>query len=100
MIDVIILSYAYNDELYFYTDRCIKSILDSESNSSDLFNIIVLESQKDVSWDHLPNTKTYDPPKPYGYHKFMNYGRKLGLPSMFVFVIMIYILLRDGLRKY
>lgn len=78
MIDVIILSYAYNDELYFQTDRCIKSILDSEPNSKELFNITVLESQDNISWDHLDNTKTYNPPKPYGYHKFMNYGRKMG----------------------
>lgn len=78
MIDVIILSYAYNDELYFQTDRCIKSLLDSETDSEDLFNIIVLESQQDVSWDHNINTRTYRPPLPYGYHKFMNYGRKIG----------------------
>lgn len=78
MIDIIILSYAYNDELYFQTDRCIKSLIDSESNSEDLFNIIVLESEKDVNWDHNTNTKTYAPPLPYGYHKFMNYGRKMG----------------------
>jgi GT2 family glycosyltransferase len=78
MIDVIILSYAYNDELYYQTHRCITSLIESEDNSEDLFNIIVLESQENVSWDDFQNTKTYAPPKPYGYHKFMNYGRKIG----------------------
>lgn len=79
MIDIIILSYSYNDELRFQTERCLISLLDSESNSDDLFNIIVLESQPEVNWDHYRNTKTYTPPKPYGYHKFMNYGRKIGI---------------------
>ena len=78
MIDVIILSYSANDILKKQTDDCLKSLFESEDHSKEIFNVIVLESQEGISWDDYPNTKTYDPPKPYGYHKFMNFGRKLG----------------------
>lgn len=78
MIDIVVLSYSANDELKSQTANCLDSLFKSEENSEKIFNVIVLESQEGVSWDHYPNTKTFDPPKPYGYHKFMNYGRKLG----------------------
>lgn len=78
MIDIVILSYSANGELKKQTEDCLNSLFESENDSKEIFNVIVLESQNSVSWDHYPNTKTYDPPKPYGYHKFMNYGRKIG----------------------
>lgn len=78
MIDIIILSYSANEVLKKQTEDCLKSLFESEDNAKEIFNVIVLESQEGISWDEYPNTKTYDPPKPYGYHKFMNYGRKLG----------------------
>jgi len=78
MIDIVILSYAANEELHEETKKCLDSLFESEEKAKDLFNVYVLESQENVSWDQYPNTKTVIPPKPYGYHKFMNYGRKLG----------------------
>jgi GT2 family glycosyltransferase len=78
MIDIVILSYSADPILKKQTENCLRSLFDSERNSEEIFNVIVLESQENVVWDHYPNTKTYDPPKPYGYHKFMNFGRKLG----------------------
>lgn len=78
MIDIVILSYAANDELYQETKNGLDSLFLSEKNSTELFNVYVLESQEGISWNDYPNTQTFTPPKPYGYHKFMNYGRKLG----------------------
>ena len=77
-IDVVIISYAKNSECYLLTQRCLDSLMESENNSDEIFNIIVVESQEDCNWDHYQNTKTYYPEKPYGYHKFLNFGRKKG----------------------
>jgi GT2 family glycosyltransferase len=77
MIDIIILSYSANSYLKNKTRDCLESLMNSEENSNDLFNVLVLESQKKVNWDHF-NVKTVFPPQPYGYHKFMNFGRKMG----------------------
>lgn len=78
MIDIVILSYSANQDLYNETKKCLDSLFSSEENSQDLFKVYVLESQEGISWNDYPNTKTVDPPKPYGYHKYMNFGRKLG----------------------
>ena len=78
MIDIVVLSYSANDELKRITENFMDSLFESEENSESLFNVYVLESQEDVNWDHYPNTSTHMPPKPYGFHKYMNYGRKLG----------------------
>lgn len=78
MIDLVILSYSADLDLKKQTHDCLKSLFESEENSKEIFNVIVLESQEGILWNNFPNTKTYSPPKPYGYHKFMNFGRKLG----------------------
>ena len=78
ILDIVIISYAKDDYCKELTKNCISSLLLSEENSSDIFNIIVVESQPGVSWDNASNIKTYEAPLPYGYHKFLNFGRKKG----------------------
>jgi GT2 family glycosyltransferase len=78
MIDIVILSCSANDDLKKQTIDCLDSLFLSEDDSINLFNVIVLESEDSVNWNSYPNTKTYKSPEPYGYHKYMNYGRKLG----------------------
>lgn len=78
MIDIVVISYAANEELKKQTQDCLKSLFKSERNSKQIFSVFVVESQEGVNWDYFPNTKTYTPPQPYGYHKFLNFGRKLG----------------------
>jgi GT2 family glycosyltransferase len=78
-VDIIIVSYAKDDYCKDLTRNCIKSIFNSEDNSIDIFNIIVVESQEGVRWENeFENVFTYDAPLPYGYHKFLNFGRKKG----------------------
>jgi GT2 family glycosyltransferase len=78
MIDIVIISYSANEELKKQTQDCLESLFKSERNSKQIFSVFVIESQEGVNWDHFANTKTYAPPQPYGYHKFLNFGRKLG----------------------
>lgn len=79
ILDVVIISFAKDAECEKVTLNCLKSLLDSEENFENLFNIIVVESNPNVKWDYLSKCiKTYDAPLPYGYNKFLNYGRKKG----------------------
>ena len=84
LMDIVIVSYAKDDYCKGLTENCIKSILASEKYAETLFNIIVVESQPDVKWEHLSEiVHTFESPIPYGYHKFLNFGRKQG-SSQFV----------------
>lgn len=79
LIDIIIISYAANDYCKEITENCINSILISEENIKKISNIIVVESESNVKWEYLSNNiHTYEAPLPYGYHKFLNFGRKKG----------------------
>ena len=79
LLDVVIISYAKDDYCRTLTTNCINSLIASENNADDLFNIIVVESEPGITWNHLAkNVITYPAPLPYGYHKFLNFGRKMG----------------------
>jgi len=79
LLDVVIVSYAKDQYCRYLTTRCLISLIISENNSKDLFNIIVVESEPGVKWEYLgENITTYPAPLPYGYHKFLNFGRRLG----------------------
>lgn len=79
LVDVVIISYAKDDNCKNITQACLESLIRSENNFEELFNVIVVESQPDVSWNEIsPCIQTYQSPLPYGYHKFLNFGRKKG----------------------
>ena len=79
LIDIVIISFAKNAECEKTTIECLKSLLSSEENSEQIFNIIVIESNPNIKYDHVSkNIKTYFAPLPYGYNKFLNFGRKKG----------------------
>ena len=73
-IDVIILSYAYNDQLKSVTIDSINSLLASEDPSKIKFNIIVMESQKDLNGYQYPSSQTVYPKEYFGFHRYLNIG--------------------------
>jgi GT2 family glycosyltransferase len=75
-IDVCIISNAKNDELRKVTEAGIESLLASEKFIK--FNVFVVESNKSVSYDKFPNTKTIYTDLPFGYHRYLNLARKQG----------------------
>ena len=82
LIDIVIVSYAKDDYCKGLTENCIRSILASEKDPETLFNIIVVESEPSVKWENLSGiVHTFESPIPYGYHKFLNFGRKKGNSS-------------------
>lgn len=77
--DIVIVSYAKDDYCKKLTTDCINSLLSSEIDAEDIFNIIIVESEPSIKWEHLSKcVNTHSAPLPYGYHKFLNFGRKQG----------------------
>lgn len=74
LIDVCIISNAKNDELRKVTETGIESLIASEEHIK--FNIFVVESNKDVSYNQYPNTTTIYTDMPFGYHRYLNLARK------------------------
>lgn len=73
-LDVVIISWAKNNELFKFTNNGIKSLLASEDLNEVNINIFVVESNKKINWDFYPNTKTLYTDKPFGYHRYLNIG--------------------------
>jgi GT2 family glycosyltransferase len=73
-IDVIILSYAHTHSLLQLTKSCLISLFQSENQRRIKFNIIVIESHKQMQPYQYPGTKTIYPEQPFGYHRYMNIG--------------------------
>jgi len=75
-IDVIILSYAKTEELKNLTLQTIDSLLNSEDKQQVDFNIVVLESNKQLSPYQFKNTTTIYPTEEFGFNKYLNIGIK------------------------
>ncbi|SEB19863.1 glycosyltransferase family 2 protein [Pedobacter hartonius] len=73
-IDIIILSYAQNDELKAVTVDCIRSLIKSDDPEEIKFNIIVIESQKQLKPFQYEGTTTIYPDTEFGYNRYMNIG--------------------------
>ena len=76
-IDIIILSYAYTEELKQTTMDCINSLIASEDPGHIKFNVVVLESKKELAAYQYPHSKTIYPEQLFGYHRYMNMGIQL-----------------------
>lgn len=75
-IDIIILSYAQDDQLKQTTLNCINSLINSEDPENIKFNILVIESQKGLKNYQYPFSKTIYPDEPFGFHRYLNIGIK------------------------
>jgi GT2 family glycosyltransferase len=73
-IDIIILSYARNEELKTITENCIASLVSSEDPDKIKFNIILMESEKSLKPYQYENTTTIYPEEEFGYNRYMNKG--------------------------
>jgi GT2 family glycosyltransferase len=79
-IDVVILSWAKNQSLKKTTEKCIETLLDSEDPDKIWFNIFLIESNDKIKYNFHEDDEVkviYIKDK-FGYHKYMNYGRRLG----------------------
>jgi GT2 family glycosyltransferase len=77
-IDIIIISHAKNETFRQLTIQTIETLLSSESKEDICFHIYVIESETSISDYEYPNTFTIRPSVPFGYHRYLNIGVKLG----------------------
>jgi len=73
-IDVIILSYAQTENLKEVTINSIKSLLDSEDALEIKFNVVVMESNKELDSYQYSNSLTIYPEETFGFHRYLNIG--------------------------
>lgn len=80
-IDIVIISWAKNSELHEVTKRGIESLIQSE-NENIIFHVYVIESNHNINYDEfntsLHTCETIHPNEKFGYHKFLNIGRRAG----------------------
>lgn len=77
-IDIVILSYAADDELRQVTIDCLASLARSEVPEKVSFCVVVVESNRSLRPYQYPGTTTIYPDVPFGYNRYLNIGLDLG----------------------
>lgn len=73
-VDIIILSFAKNDELRKVTETALASLACSEPDSKIIFHVIVIESNHAAAPYAGNHVKTIYLDEAFNYHRFMNHG--------------------------
>ena len=84
-VDVVIISWAKNDELLQIAKNGLDSLFKSDWNDI-AFHAYIVESNKDIKYEDMPeyqkkwmhSVQTIHPDTEFGYHKYLNIGRKAG----------------------
>lgn len=72
-VDVILLSYTKNDDIFNMTKKSIESIISSEANTK--FNIYLIETENTGKYVYnYSEVKTIVPGEDFNYNKFLNIG--------------------------
>jgi GT2 family glycosyltransferase len=75
IIDVIILSYAKNDDIIKMNNDCINSL--NSSSDTHKFNILLIETESTKEYKYTQeNVRVIQPKIEFNYNKFLNIGLK------------------------
>lgn len=69
-LDIIMLANTVNDEIYRMTKNALRTL--KESSGSENFNIILVESNKDLHLEYKDASIVLKPGIPFNYNKFLN----------------------------
>lgn len=83
-VDVVIISWAKTPELKNVTEEGLKTLFESEDPNEITFHAYVVESNKEVNYNGFQNTTTIYTDNPFGYHRYLNIGRKHGTSEFVV----------------
>jgi len=82
-VDVVIISWAKDEELRSITKNGLDTLFDSSNDIA--FHAYIVESNRDVNYDEYnqikwmhSTTTIYPEDTSFGYHKYLNIGRKAG----------------------
>lgn len=78
VMDVVILSFAKNDELRRMTEHCLSTLLASEDPAAIEFRVKVIESNHASPVYDFERVETLYLPPPFNYHRYMNRGIAAG----------------------
>lgn len=73
-LSIIILSYAIDNEIYQMNCRCIDSLLSSEQWKTGELDILLIESNKQVSYIYPDIVRVIVPDEQFNFHRFFNIG--------------------------
>lgn len=73
-LSIIILSYAIDDEIYKMNCRCIDSLLLSEQWKDGELDILLIESNKKISYTYPDIVRVIVPEEQFNFHRFFNIG--------------------------
>ena len=76
-IDIIILSYAKDEQLKRLTEQTVETLLSSENPNEIHFNVVIIESNRHVKEYLYPSAKTVHPTVKFGYNRYANIGLKM-----------------------
>lgn len=77
-VDVVILAFSNSEELIQTTNDALRTLYESEDDSIK-FHVYLVESKKGISYKYKNlDIKMIYPDVPFGYHKYLNIGRKQG----------------------
>jgi len=74
-VDMVIVSWAKNDELLQDTKNGLDTLFDSEDENVIKFHAYIIESNPEINYDEYNDTVTIHPTEEFGYHKYLNIGR-------------------------
>ncbi|RYU91623.1 glycosyltransferase family 2 protein [Mucilaginibacter terrigena] len=73
-VDIIILSYAKDENLKALTMQTVKTLFESEDPNEVEFKVLVVESNKAMQPYQFDNTTTIYPTEEFGFNKYLNIG--------------------------
>lgn len=73
-LSIVILSYAIDNEIYEMNCRCIDSLLSSEEWGRDELEILLIESNNEITYDYPNSVRVIVPNEKFGFHRFLNIG--------------------------
>ena len=82
-VDVVIISWAKDEELHQITKNGLDSLFNSD-NGDIAFHAYVVETNREINYDEYNDKKwmhsctTLRPEGDFGYHKYLNLGRRAG----------------------
>jgi len=76
-VDIVLISDGSTEKSRLVTKDCITSLNGRGETLNFNFHVYVVESMGTVNYLH-PIVTTLHPEKPFGYHKYLNIGRKAG----------------------
>lgn len=73
-IDILILSYAKNEKTNALTIQTIETLLASENPAEIRFNVLVIESNRELKPYQFKKSTTVYPDEAFGFHRYFNIG--------------------------